>query len=53
MPKQVVLAMLIEAALITFTSLLLTQPALIFSWQSEKAKSLAKAGGMFLLCITF
>lgn len=53
MPKQVVFALIIETALILLTLLLLTQPKLMFGTQSARIRSMANAGGMILLCLTF
>jgi len=52
-PKQLILAMLIEAALITATSILLLQPKVVFHGQSERFRSMALTWGLMLLSITF
>ncbi|OFZ70442.1 MAG: hypothetical protein A3K03_05825 [Bdellovibrionales bacterium RIFOXYD1_FULL_44_7] len=53
MPKQLVFVMLIEFALIMLTCILLMQPTLIFAGQSDRARSIARTGGLVFLCVTF
>lgn len=53
MPKQVLFTFLIETVLILATTLLLAQPEMVFSGQAKRVRSLAKAGGLILLCLTF
>ena len=53
MPKQVLFSMIVEAGMILLTTFMLTQPALVFGKRSESVRSMARAGGLFLLCLTF
>jgi hypothetical protein len=53
MPKQVIFALVVEAALILLTSLLLVQPRLIFTNQNTKISQLTQIGGGLFLCVTF
>jgi hypothetical protein len=54
MPEKVMFALVIEAALITLTSMLLTQPSFLFrSNPSERLRLSATFGGMLMLCVTF
>lgn len=53
LPKQVIFALIIECLMIILTTVFLAQPQTIFNNQSERAKSIVRIGGFFLLCLTF
>jgi hypothetical protein len=53
MPKQVVVSLWIEIAMITVTMILLVQPRMFFPFRSTRARLIGNWGGMMLLCMTF
>jgi hypothetical protein len=53
MPNQLLFALLVEAALITLTMILLLQPRPFFTPAADRSRNLATMSGLFVLCITF
>lgn len=53
MPKQVLVSIVIEVMMILLTIFLLNQPKLVFEKQSDCTKTIARAGGLISLCVTF
>ncbi len=53
MPIEVMVAILVEAILVSITILLVTQPAVVFEQTAVKAKNMMMVGGFVFMCITF
>ncbi len=53
MPNSVLITFGVECMLIIVTTLLLSQPEFIFKSATIRIQSMAKWGGVFLLCLTF
>ncbi len=53
MSKHVLIAMVVESALIALTTTLLAQPEMVFHGASARFRAFAKASGTIFLCLTF
>jgi hypothetical protein len=53
MPKQVMLAFMVEFFMILMTTVLLLQPRSIFGAITPRMSSAAMGSGLILLCLTF
>lgn len=53
MPRQVIVSLWIEIAMITVTMILLVQPRMFFPFRTERARTAGSWAGMTLLCVTF
>lgn len=53
MSKQMLFALVIECWLIVLTSLMLTQPSVVFRFKSQQARHAATISGYLLLSLSF